>query len=96
MLKILIDTYLLCLMDMFFNTQHSYWYQLCSFSHRLVPLFVRGRLHTGASQENKKKLALSFNFTFHYIDDVLSMNNFKFGDFVDRIYPVELEIFQRL
>ena len=34
----------------------------------------------------------SFNFTFRYIDDVLSLNNSKFGDFVDRIYPIELEI----
>jgi len=23
----------------------------------------------------------------HYIDDVLSLNNSKFSDFVDRIYP---------
>ena len=34
----------------------------------------------------------SFNFTFRYIDDVLSLNNSRFGDFVDRIYPIELEI----
>jgi hypothetical protein len=34
----------------------------------------------------------SFNFTFRYIDDVISLNNFRFGDFVDRIYPIELEI----
>ena len=36
-------------------------------------------------------LARSFNFTFRYIDDVLSLNNSRFGDFVDRIYPIELE-----
>ena len=29
---------------------------------------------------------------FRYINDVLSLNNSKFGDFVDRIYPIELEI----
>ena len=39
-----------------------------------------------------KKLAISFNFTFRYIDDVLSLNNSKFGDYVARIYPIELEI----
>ena len=39
-----------------------------------------------------KKLALSFTSTFRYIDDVLSLNNSKFGDYVDRIYPIELEI----
>jgi hypothetical protein len=32
----------------------------------------------------KKKLARSFNFTFLYIDDVLSLNNSRFGDFVAR------------
>ena len=49
--------------------------------------FIQGLL-----KKNEKKLARSFNFTFRYIDDVLSLNNFRFGDFVDRIYPNELEI----
>ena len=44
------------------------------------------------SRQNKKKVARSFNFTLRYIDDVLSLNNSMFGDFVDRIYPSELEI----
>jgi hypothetical protein len=35
---------------------------------------------------------VTFNFTFRYIDDVLSLNNSRFGDFVDHIYPIELEI----
>ena len=43
-------------------------------------------------KKNEKKLARSFNFTFRYIDDVLSLNHSRFGDFVDRIYPIELEI----
>ena len=43
-------------------------------------------------KKNEKKLARSFNFTFRDIDDVLSLNNYRFGDFVDRIYPIELEI----
>jgi len=30
--------------------------------------------------------------TFRYIDDNLSLNNSMFGDFVDRNYPIELEI----
>jgi hypothetical protein len=30
--------------------------------------------------------------TFRYIDDVLSLNKSRFGDFVDRIYHIELEI----
>jgi hypothetical protein len=49
--------------------------------------FIQGLL-----KKNEKKLARSFNFTFRYIDDVLSLNNSRFGDFVDRIYHIELEI----
>jgi hypothetical protein len=37
-------------------------------------------------------LAQGIIFTFRYIDDVLSLNNSRFGDFVDHIYPIELEI----
>jgi hypothetical protein len=43
-------------------------------------------------KKNEKKLDRSFNFTFRYIDDALSLNNSRFGDFVDRIYPIELDI----
>jgi hypothetical protein len=49
--------------------------------------FIQGLL-----KKNEKKLARSFNFTFHYTDVVLSLNNSRFGDFVDRIYPIELDI----
>ena len=45
--------------------------------------FIQGLLK---KNENK----LSFNFTFRYIDDVLSLNNSRFGDFVGRIYPISL------
>ena len=76
----------------FQHSRHTNGYKLCSSSRRLVPLFVRGRLHIGAFHEKRKKLAQSFNFTFRYIDDVLSLNNSRFGDFVDGIYPIELEI----
>jgi hypothetical protein len=46
----------------------------------------------GLLKKNEKKLARSFNFTFRYIDDVLLLNNSRFGDYVHRIYPIELEI----
>ena len=49
--------------------------------------FIQGLL-----EKSEKKLARSFNFKFRYIDDILSLNNSRFGDFVDRIYPFELEI----
>ena len=47
--------------------------------------FIQGLL-----KSCKKKLARSFNFT--YIDDVLSLSNSKFSDYLDFIYPSELEI----
>jgi hypothetical protein len=43
-------------------------------------------------KKNEKKLARSFNLTFRYIDDVFSLNNSRFCDFVDHIYPIELKI----
>jgi len=46
----------------------------------------------GILMKNKKNLARSYILTFRYVDDVLSLNNSRFGDFVDRIYPIELEI----
>ena len=48
----------------------------------------------GLLKKKEMKLTRSFNFTFRYIDDVLSWNtsNFKFGDFFYRICPTELEI----
>jgi hypothetical protein len=49
--------------------------------------FVQGLL-----KENEKKLARSFYVKVRNIDDVFSLNNYRFGDFVDHIYPIEIEI----
>ena len=49
--------------------------------------FIQGLL-----KKNEKKLVRYFNFTFRYIDDVLSLNNSRLGDFVDSIYPIELGV----
>ena len=43
-------------------------------------------------KQGDKKLACSFNFTYRYIDDVLSLNNSKFSDYLHIIYPDELQI----
>ena len=85
---LIFTTYLLCLVDVFFNrlsAWHTYGNKLCSSSRRHVPLFVSGRLHTGASQEKRKEATP--NLLFH-----VPLNNSRFGDFVDRIYLIELEI----
>jgi len=50
------------------------------------------KLIQGLLTINKNKVVRPVNFTFRYIDDVLSLNNSRVGDFVDRIYPIKLEI----
>jgi hypothetical protein len=44
----------------------------------------------GLLRKNEKKLARCFNFTFRYIDDVLSLNNSRFGDCVDSYHLREI------
>ena len=39
----------------------------------------------------KKHLAQQFNFTYGYIDDVLSLKNTKFAEYLECIYPSELK-----
>jgi hypothetical protein len=36
--------------------------------------------------------ARAFNFTYRYIDDVLSINNSRFAEFLPLIYPPELGV----
>ena len=43
--------------------------------------------------KNKKiHEATAFNFTYRYIDDVLSINNSRFAEFLPLKYPPELEV----
>jgi hypothetical protein len=44
------------------------------------------------NKNEQNNQARSFNFTFRYIDDVISLNSSWFGDFVDRTYPIELDV----
>ena len=49
--------------------------------------FIQSLLSTG-----KKNLASRFNLTYRYIDDVLSINNPEFENYLGKMYPAELEI----
>ena len=49
--------------------------------------FIQSLLSAG-----KKKIASQFNFTYRYIDDVLSINNPDFENYLGQMYPTELEI----
>ena len=45
--------------------------------------FIQSLLST-----DRKQLASRFNFTFWYIDDVLSINNQEFASYLGQMYPV--------
>ena len=49
--------------------------------------FVQSLLKAG-----KKHLAQQFNFTYRYIDDVMSLKNTTIAEYLDFIYPIKLEI----
>jgi hypothetical protein len=53
--------------------------------------FYEARFIPTILHENKP-LAVAFNATFRYIDDVLSINNDRFHSYVDYIYPSEFQI----
>ena len=45
-------------------------------------------------KDKKIHEARAFNFTNRYIDDVLSINNSRFAEFLPLIYPPELEVIE--
>jgi hypothetical protein len=88
MLEFLIDN-----IFVIFGGQSAYlWVHTASL---LADLFLYlYEAYRGFSRKKRKGASqiLSFHILFRYIDDVLSLNNSRFGDFVDRIYPIELKI----
>lgn len=88
MLGIFINNILLCLMDVgIIIGTNCAPLPTDSFLYSHEADFIQGLV-----KKNEKKIARSFNFTFCNIDDVLSLNNSKFDDFVDRVYPIKREI----
>jgi hypothetical protein len=65
------------------DSRHTYGYKLWSSSRDLLLYSYEADFIQGILKKNEKKLSRSFNLTFRYIDDVLSLNNSRFGDFVD-------------
>jgi hypothetical protein len=43
-------------------------------------------------KNKERKLGQPFNSSLRYIDGVLSLNDSRFGDYLHRIYPNELEV----
>jgi hypothetical protein len=46
----------------------------------------------GLLRNKDRKLAQIFNFSFYYLADVLSLNNSRFDNYLQRIYLNELEV----
>jgi len=69
------------------------WYQTCSYSRRLVPLFAPVRLHRSTSSEEKRK-KVSPIFSFHFLlYRWCSVTQYsKLGDYNIRNNPIELDL----
>ena len=94
MLEFLVDNIFRSLRGKGFPTdsRHSNRHKLCPsladiFLYSYEAEFIKSLLSAG-----KKKLASQFNFTYRYIDDVLSINNPDFENYLGQMYPAELEI----
>ena len=58
----------------------------------LTSLLIEAELVQSLLSTDRKQLAFRFNFTYRYIDDVLSINNPEFENYLGKVYPHELEI----
>ena len=58
---------------------------------RHISVLIRSGIHTVFAL-GWKETASQFNFTYRYLDDVLSINNPDFHSYLGEMYPVELEI----
>ena len=72
------------MVDVFFIRESAYLSMGTNYAPLLADMFLYSD-EAGFIQrilkKNEKKLSRSLNFTFQYIDDVLSLNNSRFGDF---------------
>jgi hypothetical protein len=57
------------------------------FLHDYQADFLQGLL-----KNKERKLSQTFNSSFHYIEDVLSLNSSRFGNYLHLIYPNKLEV----
>jgi hypothetical protein len=70
-------------------------WKIYDFKTEVVPFIINFSIDfTTVVKFNDKKIheARAFNFIYRYIDDVLSINNARFAEFLPLIYPPELEV----
>ena len=90
-LAFLIATYLLCYVGVFCNRQSSFlWVPNVPFSPTYSLIRVK-QTWCRASEQNRRKASPILYFTFQYIDDVLLLNDYMLGGFVNHIYHNALE-----
>ena len=74
------------------DNRHSHGHKLCPSLSRLISVPIRSGIHTVVAPGRRKRLASQFNFTYRYIDDVLSINNPDFKNYLGQMYHLELEM----
>ena len=73
------------------DRRHCNGHQLCPSPSRHISVLKRSGIHTVFAL-GWKETASQFNFTYRYIDDVLSIKNPDFQNYLGQMYPTELEI----
>ena len=77
----------------FIDSRHSNGHKLCPSPSRHISVLIRSGIHTVfALNWKEKKIASQFNFTYRYINDVLSIDNPDFENYLGQMYPAELDI----
>ena len=77
------------------DSRHSNGYELCPSSRQHLSVFIRSGFHTVFSLDGKETVTISVqsHLQVHkYIDDVLSINNPEFENYLGQMYPAEYEI----
>ena len=69
------------------DNRYSHGHKMYPSSSRHISVFIQSLLLAG-----RTRLASQFNFTYRYIDDVLSINNPYFENYLCQMYPPEIEI----
>ena len=95
MLEFLVDNIFVvfCRKSLPADSRLSNGYELCPSSRRHLSVFIRSGFHSVFALNVKKHLASRFNLTYRFIDDdVLSINNPEFENYLGQMYPAELEI----
>ena len=94
MLEFLVDNIFVvfCWKGFTADSRYSNGNELCPFSSRHILYSYEAEYIQSLLSTGRKQLAPRFNFTYRYIDDVFSINNPEFENYLGQMYPVELEI----